>query len=753
MSVHDRSRKFRRGLFCGVTALAMAAGGVAAAQSAQAGPEAATQVGEIIVTAQRRAERVEDIPMVVASVSAEDISARGLTNLHDLGQAVTGVQINMGGSFTQTAVRGVGTLTTGVGTENNVSLYIDGFYQPDTASLGADFANLSGVEVLKGPQGTLWGRNATGGAILMNTLAPSDYLTGKVEAKLGNFNDQSYSGYISGPITDRVRYSLAAYGRNTDGYYKTLDRDLNVIGNAAPIRSISVRGKLEFDVTEDLNLVLGANFTDYSDPRGSMFVVERYPLTAALPPASQRATAPRTWTGNRETEQQTLVKELTATTTWATGLGALTSYTGYAKREIDASFDFDASFADISFSDTQYTEESYQQAVDFTFERVGNLDLTVGGTYWNDTVESYSQNFGNNARIQLGQSKAEVVAWAAFFDANYHFTDRLTLNVGGRYTTEERVNSTTQYLGATTAVLAGAPVKDFKVDFENFTPRVSLRYELAERTNVYASYSQGFRSGTNQILYVAGAPVIVPVEPEEITAYEIGFKTARSWGQFEVAAFHYDYTNIQVGTTIVNPTCGLTCAPINAISNGKEATIDGVEASASFTLFDNLHIDVGGSFLKAEYSDFARATGNGLNPVTQTNISSQIQNWSGQQMARAPEFSGMINLRYEIQDVAGGLLTPSINFKYTDSYVLNNASLYGPVAGPALADKQRYREGAYGLVNAALSWDSPVGYTASVYVNNLTGVDYHLNQSGSAFGDYGTWAWPRQYGVRLGYKF
>lgn len=718
----------------------------------QTEPQTATQVDEIIVTAQRRAERVEDIPMVVASVSAEDVESRGLTNLHDLGQAVPGVQINMGGGFTQTAVRGVGTLTTGVGTENNVSLYIDGFYQPDTATLGADFANIAGVEVLKGPQGTLWGRNATGGAILLTTLKPSDVLTGKLEGKIGNFNERAYSGYISGPVTDRIRYSVAGYARNTDGYYDSLDNQGNVIGHAAPIRSISVRTKLDIDLTSDLNVVLAANYTDYSDPRGLLFVVERYPLSL-LPAPPARATRPRTWTGNRVTEQDSTIKEVTATATWKTAIGDLTSYTGYARRDIDSQFDFDASFADISFSDTIYYEDSYQQAVDFTFKPWGNLDLTVGGTYWNDEVNSDpSYNSANYVRLQESHSKVSTEAWAAFFDANYHFTDKLTLNFGGRYTNEDREYSSRQ-LNSVTGMLAGPEVVAAPVSFSNFSPRVSLRYEIAARSNVYASYSKGFRSGGSQVLYVGGNSIIVPIEPEEIAAYEVGFKTAQPFGQFEVAAFHYDYTNIQVATTITNPLCGLSCAPINATSNAPEATVDGVEASVTFSPIENLDISLGGAYLKAEYTDFPAAVGNGFNATTGLNAASQVQNWNGQQMARAPEFSGNVSISYVFPDVAGGTLTPSANFKYTDSYVLNNASLYGPLAGPDLANKQRYREGAYGLLNLSLTYESANGYTLAGYVNNATGVDYHLNMSGSAFGDYGTWASPTTYGMRLGYKF
>lgn len=742
--------KLKRALLagCGVTALTA---GSAWAQAAPEPAEAATVVDEILVTAQRRSERIEDIPMVVAAVSGEDIQARGLSNLHDLGQAVAGVQVNMGGAFTQTAVRGVGTLTTGVGIENNVALYVDGYYQPDTASLGADFANLAGVEVLKGPQGTLWGRNATGGAILMRTLDPSEVFTGKVQAKIGNYADRAYSGYISGPITDRIRYSIAGYDRTTDGYYDSLDQSGTVIGDAAPISATSLRGKLEIDVNDSLTTVLGANYTDYSDPRGILFVVEQY-ASPSLPKPPARADQPRTWSGNRPTSLGTIVREYTATTTWDAPVGTLTSYTGYATRHISNRYDFDASFNDTSYSAQKYTEKSFQQAVDYSVEPFDGFDLTVGATYWNDEVRALGKAYSNFTYTTAQDQNQKTIAYAAFVDGTYEITDRLTFNFGGRYTREDRWYSALQ-LNVVTNVPAGPPVTDDKVSFENFSPRASFRYELAERSNIYASYTEGFRSGGSQVLFIGGRSIVVPIRPEQIKSYEVGYKTAQPWGSFEVAAFHYDYQDIQVGTSIANPVCPNTCSPINAVANAPEAKVDGVEATLSVRPFGNLEVSIGGAYLKAEYTSFPGATGNGLNAATQLNVTSQVQDWSGQQMARAPTFSGLVNVSYAFDNVAGGTLTPSVNFKYTDSFVLNNASIYGPLAGPELANKQRYREGAYGLVNLSVTWEAPAGYSLTGYVNNATDVDYHLNRSGGAFGDYGTWAWPRQYGVRLGYEF
>lgn len=161
-----------RSAVAGGTALLCFVAHPAQAQSAPApDPESVTSgsPGDIVVTAQRRSERLVDVPMSIVAISPEAVEKSGVVSVHDLNRLAPGVQINFAGCCTQPAIRGITTLTTGVGFENNVAIYVDGFYVPDNLSINGDISNLASIEILKGPQGTLWGRNATGGAILMNT--------------------------------------------------------------------------------------------------------------------------------------------------------------------------------------------------------------------------------------------------------------------------------------------------------------------------------------------------------------------------------------------------------------------------------------------------------------------------------------------------------------------------------------------------------------------------------------------------------
>jgi iron complex outermembrane receptor protein len=742
-------KALRAALFCGCSAAVVAG---AASAHAQTAPAQNAQLEEVVVTAQRRSERLENVPMSVSAVTPATIEKSGVTSIHDLNQIVSGAQINFAGCCTQPAIRGVSTLTTGVGFENNVAIYVDGFYSPDNLTINGDLANLSSLEVLKGPQGTLWGRNATGGAILINTKAPSKVLTGQIEAGYGRYNERTLSGYISGPINDRIRYSLAAYGRKSDGYNKQLDTSGNVISDKlTPTDQVSIRTKLEADVTDKLTATLAYNYGLSSDARGVLFTVYQYP-TAALPKPPARATQPYTGMANSPPEAMGMVNEGTVKLAYQTPIGTLTSYTGYAHRINKLAFDFDGSYVDYIRSYQKYAEDTFQQTIDYNINAIEHLDLIVGGYFYHDQLKdtgTYNINSFKVTNIQHWREGTE--AWAIYTDATYHFSDKISLNFGGRYSQDKK--EARNFVAGPTNTTITTPLREAEAEFSAFTPRVSLRYELAPRTNVYASYSKGYRTGGFNP--VPGVPLI-PFKPEKITAYEVGFKTAQSIYRFSTAAFYYDYKNMQVGVTVPNPdpnVGGVT----NLTLNAKAAEVYGIDADFDIEPIEHLHIRAGAAWLHGRYTDFHNATGVSLNPLTLTN-STQTQDWTGLQMARAPKFSGNLGADYEFQDVIkGGKLLVATNLAYTDSYPLSNPSVYGTLPGMAaqFQNEQRYMGKAHSVLNASTTWTDASGhYKVTAYANNLTDVRYPITSNGnSATGDYYSWGEPRTYGVRDGYSF
>ena len=287
--------------------------------------------------------------------------------------------------------------------------------------------------------------------------------------------------------------------------------------------------------------------------------------------------------------------------------------------------------------------------------------------------------------------------------------------------------------------------------FSSATPRAVLRYEIAPRTSIYASYSKGFRSGVFNPTVVASPALVLPIKPEKLTAYEIGFKTASSTFRFDAAAYYYDFRDLQVGITVPSPVN--PGSVVQLISNANKAESYGVEAQATYTPNDDLSVRAGAAYTHARYTDFKNATGNGLNVTTQRNISGQVQDWSGQQMARAPSFTANLGINYEM-DMAGGRLALSGNASYTASFVVANPSLFGPLGPAGLANKQRYRQKAYAIANAQINWTDPSDHvTIGVYADNITNTRYNFILSGGLFGDFSQGNEPVSYGARLGFKF
>jgi iron complex outermembrane receptor protein len=216
----SRLRPGKRALVATILgATALTAPIAAAPALAQEGQSAGADRNVIIVTAQRRSSALEDVPMSVSVISQEKLDAVGVDTIRDLANVTSGFQVNNSGTYTQPAIRGVTTTNSG-SYENNVALFVDGLYQITPQVLNMELPNVQSIQILKGPQGTLYGRNATGGAILIETVDPGEEWEGNAELTYGRFDDKRARAYVAGPLSDRVGISLAGTIRKTDGYYK-----------------------------------------------------------------------------------------------------------------------------------------------------------------------------------------------------------------------------------------------------------------------------------------------------------------------------------------------------------------------------------------------------------------------------------------------------------------------------------------------------------------------------------------------------
>jgi iron complex outermembrane recepter protein len=724
-----------------------------AAADAAAAQTSGTGMEEIVVTAQRRTERLENVPMAVSALTANALEKANVVNVHELSRIAPGVQFNFAGVSTQPAVRGITSLTNGTGNENNVAIYVDGFYVSDNITINQDLANLQSIQVLKGPQGTLYGRNATGGAILIQTLDPTDELSGKFEGSYARFNEKRLMGYISAPLSDKVGFIVAGALRNGDGWIGKSDPTNNQrnIGKFNPQKQRSFRSKLKAELSDDLTATLAYNYGFTSDTSGNIFTPQAYVVT--VPSDNRRAVNFGTASGNYKNIAAGKTNEATLKLEWDLGIGKLTSYTGYNKRTVRNDFDFDGTYSDLTFNQSFPDFKTFQQAADFVINRFDNLDLIVGGLYFNEKFHNDTFNYGASRVVTSQQIRnLKTEAWAIYADATYHVTDDLTIGVGGRYSNDDK-SGDLQVLNGVGAVVV--PLSPHQKSFKKFTPRATIRYTLAPRTNVYASYSKGFRSGSFNASGSTALAATTPIKPEDITAYEIGFKTVQSIFRFEAAAFYYDYKNLNVALTVPNPICAgqPICNPTTLVGNAPKAKVKGIDAQLTATPVEKLNITLGGAWLHARYGKFANAVGNGINAAGTANVSGQTQDWSGKQMSRAPDLSANLSVDYSVP-VADGELRLSGNVKYSDSFVISNPSLFGPLAPAAIANKQRYRQSAYTVVDGEITWFSPdQKYWIGLFGKNLTNKSYRLSYNGATFGDYSTKAPPITYGVKAGYKF
>ncbi len=810
----------------------------APAQAAEAAAADADS-NDIIVTAQRRSEKLEEVPMTVQVVTAATLANSGVNTIRDLANVTSGFQVNQGGSYPQPAIRGITSLAAGA-YENNVAVFVDGLYEATPQVINMDLPNVQDIQILKGPQGTLYGRNATGGAILINTLDPGSEMKGQVEATYARFNDYRARAFVAGPISDKVGISLAGTLRHTDGYYKIASRSTpgQFDGRGLGLEQESVRAKLKFDLTDTFTATLAYNYTRAKDGRGVVFTpIENVAANYLVPGRNTRPTnlgevAGDVFDLDYKQHEGSLKLELD------TGIGKLRSVTGYSKASLLTRFDFGGSYVPDSISPSDIRDRAIQESIDFTVDSIKNLDLIMGGNYYNIKL-NFNPNIPNSTFLGPASFSPFTYpdpatttvpltdyrrssdtfffrtkkAWAAFAEATFHATDRLNIKVGGRYSEETQNVSgyKLNYVTATGATLGtvlncaysisgeteggvtclnGASAKTSH--YSRFTPSASIRYEISPGTNIYFSYTSGFRGGEWNSAIPGDNPANWrDVKQETVNAFELGFKTAGRRLRFELAGFYSKYKDLQVSNTQI-----VGGVPLVILANLPSASIYGAEGSFDFKVTDNFTVRGGATYLHARYGPGSVFTGVGVNPAAagfnvNTDPLKTFQNQtlsmdiSGMQMARAPNFAGFLGFEYNIPHGDGGLRFAA-NVKYTDSYVVTNPSIFGGEAGatfnprlladpkalpnnqaaftaagaagaPFLArsNEQRARQEAFALVNASVTWTDPTDhYYVRVWGNNLTNKYYRVHYNplvGS--GTYQPIGEPLSFGGTVGYKF
>jgi iron complex outermembrane receptor protein len=705
-----------------------------------AGAPVETDLTEITVIAEKRSERAVDVPASLTVLKGDDLPVGGGATNAELTYYVPGLTMDRTGTNEYPAVRGVSSLVSGPGLDANVATYIDGVYITDAAVL-IDLPDVKTIDVLKGPQGTLFGRNATGGAIQITTLNPSFTPTGQASFSYGRFNDQLFKGFLSGPIiADKLAGSISLYEESNDGYLNDLISGDKTGGLHAQL----VRGKLLFTPNEDASFILSSYYSRHNDPAGAYgtpvggtaaylqpgAIVPRRPWDVAVNAPAQDISDGRGVSLNGSVH-------LNAGT-----LSIIGSYDRSFVKFIETAY-FAYAPAGGAFINEYGPDESQSFEVNFASKRFGKFNYITGLYFFHDRA-AYNpvQIIDDIPPLALSIFGYESdYSYAAFGESNFSIIDALTATVGVRFSSEHRFISGVGVLGE----YLSPPVsgQDYgSVAFSSWTPRFSLRYAVNASTNAYFTYSQGFKSGGYDPAQVFGnTPPLNPVKPEQLTAYELGMKSSPAPGiNLSGSVYYYDYKNQQVSSF-----ANKGGAAVSETLNAAASTIYGADFEATARVNSALNVRSGISLLHARFENFPTAVVNIPNYQT---INGEVvsignnqvnQNVKGNALPRAPDWTISIGATY-VKNFAAGTWTTKADLFRSDKFFYDSGNIY----------KQR----GYSKLDAATSWQLPrSNWTFTLWGKNLTDSATTIGSFLTAQAGAYYWAPPRTFGGAISTKF
>ncbi|WP_158764694.1 TonB-dependent receptor [Terricaulis silvestris] len=710
--------------------------------------ETSDESGEIVVTAQRREELLSRVPISVQAVTPTELQTAGVATPLDLPNVVPGLTTSPGataGAFFTPFIRGVGANSTAIGNDPSVALFIDGIYQSDKAANVFEMADLQRIEVLRGPQGTLFGRNATGGAVNIVTRRPSPDAELNAEVSYGNYDATNARVYATGG-SDTVAASIAATRRDGFDYFTVLGTGEETGG----LESTTISGQVLFTPTSNFEALLGLNWMDNSTNvlRGAQNMALTDPIPVGVFFGGTAAPDPYT-----VTEPQ-LINRIENS-----GLRAslrmrysmpnvdLVSTTGASDLETLTTLDYDATDLDVFFFDNPGNTKDWSQEFQLLSTSDGPLQWVAGVYYLHNESEMTPLTFGVGApypgtdaqvlatpgasRIQTF-ARGPIDAWAVYAQGTYQLTDATRLTAGVRYTSEERNFQFEQYgIGQLTPMIflpaqTLLATDDQSETFEEPSWRIALDHTFREGLMGYLSYNRGFKSGTFNLNDFC--PGQTPVESEILDAYEAGLKGRWPGGlTVDTSVFYYDYQNIQV-TRIAPSSCGAT-----SLQNAGGEEIYGLDVDLGLRPTDNLRLSANISLLHAEYSDFSGASGFTPGFVGGTAITLDA---TGEQAIYSPDYSFTLGADYTIPLQNQGSVNFNASYFYTDGYktVVGDGNYIDP----------------YGQLSAAIQYNAPGdNWYARLWGRNLTDEDY-VGRNLNAFGSPYTYVDPMSYGVAVG---
>ena len=677
-------------------------------------------IQDIIVTATRRQESLQEIPVAVTAVTSDQLAATGVIDVRSLTIVAPGYNGGRASMVMQPTMRGVGSNGVGVGDEGNVAIYVDGIYQGDPYSTQLEFVEVERVEVLRGPQGTVFGRNATGGLINVITPDPEFYTSGRASVRYGQLNGGGDTivakGYLTTGVTENLAIDFAGLYRQNDGYVD----DLLNGGQFGRGESINLRSKLLFEPSENVQLVLTGS---YIDTKAELNVNQ--PVDGNSLGASYGGIVPEEpWQAVSNLEPIGDFERFDLSLRGSIDLGGVTleSTTAYTRTDVHQITDTDVSSIELGFTDMRVTPRHFTQEVRLLSNGNDRLDWTSGLYYFElEGGQPISIGVGTNPgydQIIFLDPVVSTKSYAAYAEGTYELTENLFLTLGGRFTHEERSFSQ--------SVNGNDLFGTVKSSFDKFTYRGALRYEFTPDASAYVSYGTGFKSG----VYNGIGTSPNATDPETISALEAGLKAdPASWLRANIAVFYYDYADLQASSRDVNSAF--------VLQNAAEAEIYGGELEVTLAPTSNFNIRGALAYSHARYKEFPAAQDyvplpGGGNLVTSIDA-------AGNQVLRAPDVTFVLAADYTVDLGAGEI-------RFSGNYFYSGRVYYNP--------SNTVSQDPYSLVSGEIRWSNETNvFDLFLFGKNLTNEPVYQFALPGTLSTYASYEKPREIGVGVALRF
>ena len=729
-----------------------------------------SSIEEIVVTSQKRANAiaVQDLPISVTAINEKLIIDSDALDLTDIGRMVPNATLHPSATFAGTPnflIRGIGVSGTTRSLDPTVGIIVDGVYLGFPVGANLDMFDRESIEILRGPQGTLLGRNVTGGAIVVRTKRPTGEFGAKVDVTVGDYSRRDLSFSVEGPISDKISAKIAVMSRERDGYWKDNNGGSMIPTAGAIARGYDetgqgesgtkpdvdltiIRPMLLIEPTENLDITfIGEFLSDKSGTANSRNFVNndalrRTQLFGYTPP-EDRYEINHNLMGGNDLEIDTFIGEFNL----QTDSGILTGIASYRELTYDSSTDFDGSPITL-FHFPNNHEEQEQQTFELRYagSYSDNVDYVIGVSYFDQEMFVGERRDFGVADI-AGVTELSHDSIGIFAELDYLITDKTKITLGTRWTEESKdvkfnaIGSCEKDFSSCSGPNSGLMRSG---TYDDITPKIAITHSLNEDVNIYASFTQGFRSGS----FDARARTIDSFlnsqpGPEEVTSIELGLKSTFNDGKvlLNIALFQAEYDDIQ---KLALEECEVdigTCSSgtIQRLINAAKATIEGIEIETKIRLTDQLSIEGSLGYTDAGFDEFLGFDADGVrgyDPVTDPEAAAALK------FERVPELTYNIMANY-FQPLANGAeLDFRLSYSYTDDFT-NNALM-----------TEAIKTDSYGLLDASVSYTfAQSGLKLTVFGKNITDEDYHDFALDNVLTSL-TWGGvPDTYGLRLTYSF